>query len=139
MSPMNAYLADWMPLIQSLGWTLLHFLWQGAVIAAGYGALRLLVPAERPEARYASGLVALALIALCPPLTLAVVYPNVVVAAAQNVQPTGIDAIVATAVAAAPAADSFRLDWLLPYLVLSWVLGVAVMAWRAFRQWLALA
>lgn len=138
MNPMNAYLADWMPLIQSLGWTLLHFLWQGAVIAAGYAAFRILVPADRPEARYAAGLVALALIALCPPLTLAIVYPNVVVAAAQNVQPTGIDAIVATAVVAAPAAESFRLDWLLPYLVLSWVLGVAIMAWRAFRQWQAL-
>src|SRR5262249_55604563 len=39
MSPMSAYLADWLPLIQSLGWTLLHFLWQGAVIAAGYAAI----------------------------------------------------------------------------------------------------
>ncbi|HEX5121614.1 MAG TPA: TonB family protein [Rhodanobacteraceae bacterium] len=134
---MNAYLADWMPLIQSLGWTLLHFLWQGAVIAAGYAAFRLVVPAERPEARYAAGLVALALIALCPPLTLAVVYPNVVVAAA-SAQATGIDAVVATAVAATPGSDSIQLDWMLPWLVLSWVLGVAVMAWRAFRQWQAL-
>src|SRR6185312_3278713 len=79
MSPMNAYLADWLPLIQSLGWTLLHFLWQGAVIAAGYAAVRLLVPADRAEIRYSAGLLALALIALCPPLTLAIVYPNVVV------------------------------------------------------------
>jgi len=134
MSPMNAYLADWMPLIQSLGWTLLHFLWQGAVIAAGYAAFRLLVPAERPEARYAAGLAALALIAMCPPLTLAIVYPKVVFSAA-NAVPTAIDAVVATAVASAPGADSFQLDWLLPYLVLSWVVGVAVMAWRAFRQW----
>lgn len=137
MNPMNAYLADWMPLIQSLGWTLLHFLWQGAVIAAGYAAFRLVVPADRPEARYAAGLVALSLIALCPPLTLAVVYPNVVVAAA-HAQPTGIDAVVATAVAVAPGGESLRLDWMLPWLVLSWVFGVAVMAWRAFRQWQAL-
>jgi TonB family protein len=134
MSPMNAYLADWLPLIQSLGWTLLHFLWQGAVIAAAYAAVRLFVPANRAELRYGSGLAALALIALCPPLTLAIVYPNVVVAAA-NAQPTGIDAVVATAVAAAPSADSLNLDWMLPWLVLSWMLGVAVMAWRAFRQW----
>lgn len=136
MSPVNAYLADWFPLIQSLGWTLLHFLWQGAVIAAGYAAVRLFVPADRAEARYAAGLAALALIALCPPLTLAIVYPNVVVSAAAA-QPTGIDAVVATAVAAAPGAD-FRLDWVMPWLVLSWVLGVAIMAWRAFRQWQAL-
>jgi TonB family protein len=137
MSPMNAYLADWLPLIQSLGWTLLHFLWQGAVIAAGYAAVRLLVPADRAEIRYSAGLVALALIALCPPLTLAIVYPNVVVSAA-NAVPTGTDAVVATAVAAAPGADSFRLDWVMPWLVLGWMVGVAVMAWRAFRQWQAL-
>lgn len=137
MSAMNAYLADWFPLIQSLGWTLLHFLWQGAVIAAGYAAVRLFVPAERAEARYGAGLVALALIALCPPLTLAIVYPNVVVSAA-NAEATAIDAVVATAAAVAPVADSFRLDWVMPWLVLSWVLGVAVMAWRAFRQWQAL-
>ena len=104
MSPTNAYLADWFPLIQSFGWTLLHFLWQGAVIAAGYAAVRLLVPADRAEIRYSAGLVALALIALCPPLTLAIVYPNVVVAAA-NAQATGIDAVVGTAGSAAPAAD----------------------------------
>jgi len=137
MSPMNAYLADWLPLIQSFGWTLLHFLWQGAVIAAGYAAVRLLVPADRAEIRYSAGLAALALIALCPPLTLAIVYPNVVVSAA-NAQATGIDAVVATAIAAAPVADSFRLDWVMPWLVLGWMLGVAVMAWRAFRQWQAL-
>lgn len=138
MSSMNAYFADWLPLIQSLGWTLLHFLWQGAVIAAAYAAVRLLVPAHRVEARYNAGLAALALIALCPPLTLAIVYPNVVVAAASaGAQPTGIDAVVAT-VAAAPDAASFRLDWVMPWLVLSWVLGVGVMAWRAFRQWQAL-
>jgi len=133
MNPMNAYLADWLPLIQSLGWTLLHFLWQGAVIAAGYAAFRLLVPADRPEARYAAGLAALGLIALCPPLTLAIVYPNVVVAAA-NAEQTAIDAVVATAAAVTPAAESFRLDWVMPWLVLSWVLGVAVMAWRAFAS-----
>jgi TonB family protein len=135
-APMSLYLADWLPLIQSLGWTLLHFLWQGALIAAGYAAVRLLVPADHAEARYAAGLAALALIALCPPLTLAVVYPHVVVAAA-NAESTAIDAIVATA-AAAPAPNAFTLDWVLPWLVLSWVVGVAVMAWRAFRQWQAL-
>jgi bla regulator protein blaR1 len=134
MSPMSAYLADWLPLIQSLGWTLLHFLWQGAVIAAGYAAVRVFVPASHAEARYASGLAALALIAICPPLTLAIVYPHVVIAAA-NAEPVAIDAVVATAGA---ASDGASLDWMLPWLVLSWVLGVAVMAWRAFRQWQAL-
>ncbi len=95
------------------------------------------VPAERAEARYAAGLGALALIAICPPLTLAIVYPQVVVSAA-NAEPTAIDAVVATAAAVSPGASAFTLDWVMPWLVLSWVVGVAVMAWRAFRQWQSL-
>ena len=135
---MSAYLADWLPLIQALGWTLLHFLWQGALIGIGYATLRLVVPANHAEARYAAGLVALALIAICPPLTFAVVYPDVVVAAA-DVESTGIAVVAAKASAAfAPAADAFSLDRVLPWLVLSWLLGVGVMAWRALRQWRAL-
>jgi bla regulator protein blaR1 len=136
---MNAHLADWLPLIQSLGWTLLHFIWQGALIAAGYAAMRAIVPAAHAEARYAGGMVSLALIALCPPLTLSVVYPQVVMAAA-NLEPASIDAISTAAAASAVAPDGgFTLDRVLPWLVLTWVLGVAVMAWRAFRQWQALA
>jgi len=135
-APMSSYLADWFPLIQSLGWTLLHFLWQGTLIGLGFAAVRAIVPASHAEARYAAGLAAMALIALCPLVTLCVIYPNVVGSAA-SVEPTGIDAVVATASAAA-SASAFTLDRVLPWLVLSWVVGVAIMGWRAMRQWQAL-
>jgi TonB family protein len=134
---MSTYLSDWLPLIQSLGWTLLHFLWQGALIGAGYAVVRLIVPAHHTEVRYAAGLAALALMALCPALTLGIVYPHVVATAAQ-VEPTGIDIVAATASAMDPATDASRLDGVLPWLVLLWVLGVTVTAWRALRQWQAL-
>ena len=135
---MSMYLADWLPLIQSLGWTLLHFLWQGALIGVGYATLRLIVPASHAEARYAAGLTALALIALCPPLTLSIIYPHLVVAAA-NVEPTATGiGIVAAATTAQASATQFTLDGALPWLVLTWGVGVAVMAWRALRQWQAL-
>ncbi|HVV97437.1 MAG TPA: TonB family protein [Rhodanobacteraceae bacterium] len=134
---MSFDLADWLPLIQSLGWTLLHFLWQGAAIGLGYATLRLILPADHAEARYNAGLVALVLIAICPPLTLGIVYPHVVAAA--GAEPTAIDAIVASVPSAAAEPDAtFTLDRVLPWLVLSWVLGVAIMAWRALRQWQAL-
>ena len=134
---MSAYLADWLPLIQSLGWTLLHFLWQGALVGAGYALLRLIVPASHAEARYAAGLTALALIALAPVLTLAVIYPHFIADAGAGdatVLDTGIAAVSATT---APES-AFTLDTLLPWLVLLWGVGVAVMAWRALRQWQAL-
>ena len=133
---MSMNLADWLPLIQSLGWTLLHFLWQGALIGVGYATLRMIVPASHAEARYAAGLTALALIALCPALTLGIIYPHVV-AGAGVVESMGTVVVAATTTAAAPTIE-LTLDRLLPWLVLSWGVGVAVMAWRALRQWQAL-
>ena len=133
---MSMNLADWLPLIQSLGWTLLHFIWQGAVIGLGYAILRMIVPASHAEARYAAGLCALALIALCPALTLGLIYPHMIGVAA-NAEPTGIDIVAATSSAVAPTIE-FTLDRVLPWLVLTWGIGVALMAWRALRQWQAL-
>jgi bla regulator protein blaR1 len=131
---MSLQITEWLPLIQSLGWTLLHFIWQGALIGVGYATVKLIVPSSHAEARYAAGLVALALIALCPIATLAIIYPHFAVAAASGVESTGIDVVVAATSAAAPTIE-FTLDKVLPWLVLTWGLGVAVMAWRALRQW----
>ncbi|MDE1897839.1 MAG: hypothetical protein KGH73_02060, partial [Xanthomonadaceae bacterium] len=50
--------------IQVCGWTLLHSLWQGALVAAAYAALRSSMP--RGNARYALGLAALLALALIP-------------------------------------------------------------------------
>src|SRR4051794_20014925 len=105
---MSMNLADWLPLIQSLGWTLLHFLWQGALIGLGYATLRMIVPASHAEARYAAGLCALTLIALCPALTLSLIYPHMVGAAA-SVEPTGLDIVAASTSAVAPTIE-FTLD-----------------------------
>lgn len=134
---MSFNLADWLPLIQSLGWTLLHFLWQGALIGAGYATVRMIVPASNAQTRYAAGLVALALMAACPPVTLSLVYPQAVVAASAAV-PVAADAIVVAASGAAQPGAEVVLDKVLPWLVLVWMLGVAVTAWRALRQWRAL-
>jgi TonB family protein len=131
---MSTYLAAWFPLIQSLGWTLLHFLWQGALVGAGYAAMRWLVPSNRPETRYAAGIGALALLALAPVLTLAVIYPHMIDVA--QVESAGGDFIVG----ASPTGDamSLSLDAFVPWLVLLWIAGVGVTAWRAVRQWQAL-
>ncbi|HKF02213.1 MAG TPA: hypothetical protein VKB49_07850, partial [Candidatus Sulfotelmatobacter sp.] len=53
--------------MQSLGWALLHFVWQGAALAAFAAAAMALL--RRPSARYLTGLIALALMLLSPAVT----------------------------------------------------------------------
>lgn len=53
----------------TLGWTLVHFLWQGAAGAAGLAMV--LLATRSSKVRYAAGCVALALMALAPVITYA--------------------------------------------------------------------
>src|SRR5690606_20189706 len=59
--------SQWM---QALGWTLLHFVWQGALVGVIFAALRALIPKGHSNARYANGLAALALMFMFPLVTL---------------------------------------------------------------------
>jgi bla regulator protein BlaR1 len=133
---MNTQFATWWPWIETLGWTLLHFLWQGLVIGAGFAVLRALLPKTHCDARYATGLVALALLALCPPLTFMVLHHQQVVAAAVGQASPAIDAgqLALGRVAASPALSA-GLERLLPWLVLLWGAGVMLVACRTWHQW----
>src|SRR6516165_8359117 len=55
---------DYSGTMQSLGWALVHFLWQGAALAALAGSAMALF--RRPAARYRIGVGALALMLLAP-------------------------------------------------------------------------
>ena len=56
--------------IQELGWTLLHFLWQGTAIAAIYAALRAVLRRSlSPQGRYALACLALTAMTFAPALT----------------------------------------------------------------------
>ena len=58
------------PWVDRLGWTLLHFLWQGVLIAAVYAATRKwCVRTSSPNARYLLACAALAAMAIAPVLT----------------------------------------------------------------------
>jgi TonB family protein len=134
---MSALVAEWLPWIQALGWTLVHFLWQGLVVGLAYGAVRALLPKTNCHARHAAGLAALALLALWPLATLVALRP----------QSVGADVVggVITDVAALQAVATGEYDVaalvgsLLPWLVSLWVVGVLVGGWRALRQWHQLA
>src|SRR6184192_2167766 len=56
-------------LLQALGWTLLHFVWQGAALAALFAVTNALC--RRATTRYALAVIALALMMAAPLITLA--------------------------------------------------------------------
>ena len=48
------------PWVERLGWTLLHFLWQGLLLSGLYAAARRWMERSRPDARYLAACVTLA-------------------------------------------------------------------------------
>lgn len=64
-------LVDWLgqAVVQRLGWTLLHFLWQGAAVALVYAAARAALRPHSANARYLAGCLALLLMAVAPVAT----------------------------------------------------------------------
>jgi bla regulator protein blaR1 len=66
------------PVANGLALTLLHFLWQGLLIAIAYWALRAATGIRSTRIRYATSLLALGVMALCPLVTFAVVYDSAV-------------------------------------------------------------
>lgn len=130
---MSAALAGWLPWIQALGWTLVHFLWQGLAVGLAYAAVRALLPKTHCHARYAVGLGALVLLALWPLATFVALRPEGL--AVDVVSGVATDA-TAFQVAATEGHDLAALvGGLLPWLVALWIVGVLVVGWRALRQW----
>lgn len=120
-----------LPWIDAVGWTLLHFLWQGVLIGIAWAAARGLLAREASSARYRLGLGALALLAATPLLTLARLWPGATT-------PEAAAAIVGAATAlTTPAASTGdpAIQTLLPWLVALWLAGVGVLALRALREW----
>lgn len=123
--------------VSVLGWSLLHFVWQAAIVAAVYAPLRALLPRGNP--RYVAALLALAAMAVCP---VATAWHELADAALTAVQPAGAAVAAMGAVAGevshpAQAVPVWR-AWLaaaLPWLVMAWVAGVAVLGVRVYHQW----
>jgi beta-lactamase regulating signal transducer with metallopeptidase domain len=142
-----------MNLTSILGWTLLHFLWQGTLIAlllaTLYGSLR----NAAARTRYALGCAAMLLMLLCVAGTFARMYvsdrqsssvipalssgrvsavPASANAATQESQPTA---------AAVPSFFRFQngmFSALLPWLAYFWMAGVCVLAVRSLGGWVIL-
>jgi beta-lactamase regulating signal transducer with metallopeptidase domain/Tol biopolymer transport system component len=64
------------PLVESVGWTLVHFVWQGAVIALALGSATTLLRRASDNTRYVACCLALVLMAVAPLVTFCLVLPS---------------------------------------------------------------
>ena len=120
--------------VDALGSALLHFLWQGALLALVYASLRPFCASV--TARYRLGMGMLFALAACPLLTLVWVWPadaDAPSATAAALSPLFGGAV--NAVAADAGAATWGLREYLPALVAAWIFGVVVIASRSLWHW----
>ena len=90
-------------LVATLGWTLLHFLWQGAVVGVLFGlALAVTARASAPV-RYRVALAALSVLAACPVITFIWLSPEeATITSIPVLNPPDAAAMLAAAAASTP-------------------------------------
>jgi beta-lactamase regulating signal transducer with metallopeptidase domain len=120
-----AYLES-QPWAVALGWTLLHFVWQGALIAALAGATLGVMRDRTAQARYAVCCAALALLFLAPLVTFVTV-------AVQS--PGPLPPLSPFLADSEPLPLWDRLAPVLPWLTLFWFVGTALFQARIFLHW----
>jgi beta-lactamase regulating signal transducer with metallopeptidase domain len=86
------------PIFQALGWTLIHFIWQGALIGILFFSFSLLLRRRSPNIRYAAACLAMLLMLIAPTATL------VTIRAAAEYPPEIAAATVWTAIEIEPVA-----------------------------------
>lgn len=125
--------------VERLGWTLIHFLWQGVLIAAAYAIAK---RSRTPQFRYLLACAALAAMVTAPVVTYIAITPA---PAPSNpfVGTIPISSAVAAsasthAVAFSPAAIALHND-VMPWLVLAWFAGVTIFWIRLTGAWLVAA
>src|SRR5271169_5008418 len=126
--------------MHSLGWTLLHFLWQGTAVAALAAVLMTLCP--RASARYALAVGSLALMLAAPIATFFFLAASGEATSARSApveetQPTAMNNNVAPKSSSGFSRLSPSLD-ALPWLVEAWLLGVAFFSLRSAGGFLLL-
>lgn len=128
------------PLVARLGWTLIHFIWEGALLAGLLAIALWLTTGRSPRLRYGLACLALTMMAASPVATwqwLGHVAPRVgappIRARAEGSgahQPTG----QISAVTEVPPRPGNPVAWL-PICVASWMAGVALLSLRLAGRW----
>jgi beta-lactamase regulating signal transducer with metallopeptidase domain len=130
------------PLVQRLGWTLLHFVWQGTAIALVWGIARTLLQARSPRARYLVACLLMGSMAVAPILTFRLVdsssVPAHVTITASGYEaeslmippPQSPDSPRVPMVQDLAKSAAAGLERALPWLVVSWWIGVCALSVR---------
>ncbi len=123
--------------VASLGWTLLHFVWQGALVGVLFGLTLAIASNAGARTRYHIGLFYLALLAALPVVTFVWLLPGGETAA--SAASIAAPIVVGAAPSVVEAATDWRtfVDPYLPWTVLVWSLGVLLMTTRLLLEWRA--
>jgi hypothetical protein len=142
-------LFDWLgqPLPQRLGWTLLHFLWQGALLALLHQLARAALHRRSAHARSVAGCLTLLLMAIAPVWTFVTLEPQVPrihwtagSTVATTLEPSRFFSPVTSPIAAStsssgvlPALTSLA-SASVPWITLFWVAGVLALSLRTTQE-----
>ncbi len=133
MSSLDAVLDT--PFAYHLGWTLVHFLWQGALVGIAYAAARRWMGETSSQARYWLSLGTLTVLAALPVYTFIHLTFN---GAAQPMAAVPQGAAAGAAVTVQTSLSAWLRELLrplIPWTVPAWCAGVALLGLRAFAGW----
>jgi bla regulator protein BlaR1 len=127
-------LAELQAVISSIGWSLIHFLWQGTLITLVYWIVTRSI--QSIHAKYWTGM-ALVVISLVVPLT-----NSIQLSTQQNLQEAVLMAQPVVAGFQTFSTEQvllYLIESSLPYFVLMWVLTVMFLSFRLIKSWIRLA
>jgi len=137
------------PAAQAIGWALLHFMWQGAVVGLLTAAVLACLRRGAADVRYVVSTIGLSLMLTLPTVTAVQVWR----ASTRHAVPkTDVSRVIASAsavsehrstaerptpppVPSSPLIDEIRVESWLPVLVLTWLCGVALLSLRLVSGW----
>ena len=136
------------PWVERLGWTLVHFLWQGLLISALYAGIRKGLPrSSSASLRYILACAALAAMMAAPLATFTLMLPSDPLPASSHLAvqvPTAASVAVSALSATVPASVRGTVAgvWtgrLLPWIVLTWMAGAMAFWVRLMGGWVVAA
>jgi beta-lactamase regulating signal transducer with metallopeptidase domain len=129
-----------MNLTFTLGWTLIHFLWQGTLIALLLGAICSSFRRATARMRYALGCAAMLLMLVCVVVTFARLSASAPDNQSVSAVTTSASApsLAATSEVEVSASGAMQFSSFLPWMVYCWIAGVCLLTVRSLGGWMTL-